>query len=238
MSAPLTITLSAFALVVPAHRAAAPALVRAPAARMVDIPRVTLPDALGSALADADLNNPNELSQADYNTYSGAAIGGTLALFLPGALIFDITGVIGDFAVSALLGGGLGAALALSNSGVSDAANGVGAKLLEAAGGIDIPRVTLPDAVGDVLKDVDFKNPNSLSQADYNTYSGAAIAGTLALFLPLLLVFDVSGFVLDFVLSALLGGGLGAGLALSKGGASDAANKFGATVLSTVDKVL
>ena len=98
--------------------------------------------------------------------------------------------------------------------------------------------LTCTECVGDVLKDVDFKNPNSLSQADYNTYSGAAIAGTLALFLPLLLVFDVSGFVLDFVLSALLGGGLGAGLALSKGGASDAANKFGATVLSTVDKVL
>ena len=224
----------AMALVMPAHRVT-PALVRAPAARMVDIPRISIPDQLGSALADADLKNPNTLSQSEYNTYSGAAIGGTLALFIPGTFVFDVSGVIGDFAVSALLGGGIAAALALSNTGASAPANQFGAKLLDAAGGVSIPRVSLPSAIGDTLRDIDLKNPNALSDAEYNDYSGAAIGGTLLLFVPLLLVFDVSGFLLDFVLSALLGGGLGAGLALSKGGASDAANSFGAAVIGVLD---
>ena len=80
---------------------------------MVDIPRIELPSAVSDALKDIDLKNPNDLSTADYNTYSAAAIGGTLALFVPGALVFDVTGTIADFLVSATIGGGVGAYLAL-----------------------------------------------------------------------------------------------------------------------------
>ena len=64
---------------------------------MLDIPRVALPTAVSAQLKEFDLKDPNQLSTAEYNTYSAAAIGGTLALMLPGALIFDITGLIGDF---------------------------------------------------------------------------------------------------------------------------------------------
>ena len=98
-------------------RPAPPALARAPAAQMVDIPRITLPDAIASTFADLDLKNPNELSQADYNTYSGAAIAGTLAFFLPGVLVFDVTGVLFDFLFSALIGGGVAAFAALAGVG-------------------------------------------------------------------------------------------------------------------------
>jgi len=78
---------------------------RAPAPAMVDIPRVNLPDAVTSPMKDAGLKSPNEMSITEYNNYSAAAIGGTLLLFiLP---LFDITGFIGDFIFSALIGGGL-----------------------------------------------------------------------------------------------------------------------------------
>ena len=140
--------------------------------------------------------------------------------------------MIFDFLFSALLGGGLGAFLALRKDGISNTANDVGAKLLGAAGGIDIPRISLPDALDGAFSDLDLKNPNTLSQQDYNTYSGAAIAGTLALLLPGFLVFDVSGFFVDFLFSALLGGGLGAFLALRKDGVAKTANDVGAKLTS------
>jgi len=172
-----------------------------------------------------------------YNTYSAAAIGGTLALFLPGIFVFDVTGAIADFLLSAIIGGGLGAFLALRSDGAGDFANKAGAALLKAVGGTDVPRIALPDSVTSVLKEQDLKNPNELSVEAYNTYSAAAIGGTLALFLPGIFVFDVTGAIADFLLSAIIGGGLGAFLALRSDGAGDFANKAGAALLSAVDKV-
>ena len=233
--------LSAAAFVVPTPRYAAPSLARAQHATMIDIPRITLPDALDGTFKDFDLKNPNTLSQREYNTYSGAAIAGTLALFLPGALIFDVTGVLFNFATAATIGGGLGAFLALADGNLKDiskVANEYGGKLLDVAGSPDIPRITLPDAVAGPLKDLDLKNPNYMSQQQYNTYSGAAIAGTLALFVPGIFIFDVTGFVADFAFSALIGGGLGAFLALRTDGIAKTANEVGGKLIDAVDKVV
>jgi hypothetical protein len=207
--------------------------------RAVDIPRITLPGSLNGTFSDLGLNNPNELSQADYNTYSGAAIAGTLALLVPGAFIFDVKPVLYDFLFSALLGGGLGAFLALKKDPSTEFANNVGSSLLGVAGGIDIPRITLPDAISSKFSDLGLNNPNELSQADYNTYSGAAIAGTLLLFVPgAFYIFSFKGFFLDFLCSALLGGGLGAYLALKKDPISKTANEVGGSLLAAVDKLV
>jgi hypothetical protein len=143
-----------------------------------------------------------------------------------------------DFLFSALLGGGLAAFLALRTDGISKTANDVGGKLLGAAGDVDIPRITLPDALDGTFTDLDLKNPNKLSQAEYNSYSGAAIAGTLALLVPGFFVFDVSGLLFDFLFSALLGGGLAAFLALRTDGISKTANDIGGKLLDAVDKVV
>uniref|UniRef100_A0A7S3ASX9 H(+)-exporting diphosphatase n=1 Tax=Haptolina ericina TaxID=156174 RepID=A0A7S3ASX9_9EUKA len=103
---------------------------------------------------------------------------------------------------------------------------------------IDIPRITLPDAVTSALKEQGLSNPNEMSTRQYNEYSGAAIGGTLILFvLPGSLLFDVSGFFKDFAFAAIIGGGIAAYLSLRKDAAGDAANKFGATLLDTVDKL-
>ena len=80
---------------------------RAPAAVMLDIPRITLPDVVTSTIKDQGLNSPNELGTTEYNTYSAAAIGGTLILFL--LPIFNLLGFLGDFVFSALIGGGAAA---------------------------------------------------------------------------------------------------------------------------------
>jgi len=107
---------------------------------MVDIPRVSVPDAVEDVLAEQGLKNPNDLAQADYNTYSGAAIGGTLLFFLlPGAFLFDITGIlseflfkiIGDFIVSAAIGGGLCIYLSLRKDELGEYANKFGAVFLQ-----------------------------------------------------------------------------------------------------------
>ena len=125
-------------------------------------------------------------------------------------LVFDVTGVLFDFLFSALIGGGVAAFAALAGVGP---VNAVGAKLIDATGA-DVPRLTLPDALDGTFNDFDLKNPNTMSQAEYNAYSGAAIAGTLALFLPgALAIFDISGFIGDFAFSALMGGGAAALLA-------------------------
>ena len=84
---------------------------RAPALalRMVDVPRITLPSAVTDVLKEQDLKDPNDMTTADYNSYSAAAVGGTLAFMLllgPLAGIFDISGAVGDFVFSALIGGG------------------------------------------------------------------------------------------------------------------------------------
>ena len=99
---------------------------------------------------------------------------------------------------------------------------------------VDIPRITLPDPVADVLKEQDLKNPNEMDTTAYNEYSAAAIGGTLALFIiPL---FDLFGFFGDFVFSALIGGGALAYLSLRKDAPAEYANKFGGLVMKGIDK--
>jgi len=94
-------------LVLPAPPQRAHAARRAAPTTMLDIPRITLPAAVADPIKDLDLKSPNDLSQAEYNSYSAAAIGGTLIFFiLP---LFDILGFFGDFVFSALVGGGVGA---------------------------------------------------------------------------------------------------------------------------------
>jgi len=103
---------------------------------------------------------------------------------------------------------------------------------------VDIPRITLPAAVTDVLKDLELKNPNDMNQAEYNSYSGAAILGTLVLFVlfGVIGVFDISGALFDFIFSALIGGGLMAFLALNKS-TSEFAGKAGDKLLSAADSL-
>ena len=134
---------------------------RASAPAMLDIPRLELPSAVGAQLKEFDLKDPNQLTQAEYNTYSAAAIGGTLALMLPGALIFDITGLVGDFAFGATFGGGLAAFLALRSDGLGEAANKFGAALRDASGA-SVPRLELPEGVVSAMKDLDLKDPNQV----------------------------------------------------------------------------
>ena len=100
---------------------------------------------------------------------------------------------------------------------------------------LDIPRISLPDALTGPLADLDLKNPNDLSDAEYNSYSAAAIGGTLIFFL--LPVFNLLGFAGDFIFSALIGGGAGAYASLRKDQIGDYGNKFGGIVLQSADKV-
>ena len=98
----------------------------------------------------------------------------------------------------------------------------------------DIPRITLPDAVADVIKEQGLNSPNDLDTTAYNNYSAAAIGGTLILFiLPL---FDFVGFIGDFVLSALIGGGALAYLSLRKDDLGEYGGKFGGIVMTGIDK--
>jgi hypothetical protein len=231
--------LAATAFMAPPHSSLALGLQRTPAPVMVNIPRITLPSTVTDVMKDVDLKNPNMMSDAEYNAYSGAAIGGTLIFFVLGALTaFDVTGAIYCFLFAALNGGGLCAALALSNTPASDPVNSFGTKVLDTLGGISVPRLTLPSAAAEGMTSVDLKNPNAMSDSEYQAYSGAAIGGTL-IFLGVGVFFgiDVSGAVFDFVLSALTGGGVCAALALSNTPASEPLNKFGAAVLSAVDTV-
>jgi hypothetical protein len=91
------------------------------------------PRAQSDGIKSADLNSPNELSAEEYNSYSGAAIGGTVLMLLPVAyfdgLLFE---VVKCFAVSALVGGGLGAYLSLRKDGVGEKVNELGADVLNA----------------------------------------------------------------------------------------------------------
>merc|ERR1719267_502916 len=118
---------------------------RAPVRSMVTVPRITLPEPVTDKMADIDLKNPNDLDDEEYNTYSGAAIGGTLIFFLlPGALVFDLLDgfkeifflLVKDFAFSALIGGGLAAYLSLRKDEAGDFANQAGGKLLSAVDGV------------------------------------------------------------------------------------------------------
>ena len=102
---------------------------------MLDVPRVELPESVVSLLKGAELKNPNELSTRQYNEYSGAAIAGTLVFFfLPGAVLFGVGDalltVAKDFAVSALIGGGIAAYLSLRSDAAGRYANEIGGKLI------------------------------------------------------------------------------------------------------------
>merc|ERR1719362_1162908 len=92
---------------------------------------------------------------------------------------------------------------------------------------VGIPRIDLPGQVSDAIKGQDLKSPNELSTEEYNSYSGAAIGGTLLMLLP---VAYLDGLLVEFVkcfaVSAIVGG------------VAEQANKFGAGVLGAVDKVI
>ena len=70
-----------------------------------------------------------------YNSYSGAAIGGTLLMLIPVAyydgLLFEFAK---SFAISALLGGGLGAYLSLRKDGVGEKAGEFGSAVVNKVG--------------------------------------------------------------------------------------------------------
>ena len=98
----------------------------------------------------------------------------------------------------------------------------------------NIPRIELPSAVDSILKEQDLNNPNNLDDDAYNTYSAAAIGGTLLVFL--LPIFNFAGFFPDFILSALIGGGAAAYCSLRNDVIGEYANKAGGYVMMGIDK--
>jgi len=103
--------------------------------------RYDLPEQVTDVMQEKlSLLNPNELSEEDYDGFSGAAVAGTLFFFLlPGAAItggLSDLGELGgslvkDFLFSAILGGGLGIYLSLRNDDIGSTVNGAGSKLLD-----------------------------------------------------------------------------------------------------------
>ena len=93
--------------------------------------------------------------------------------------------------------------------------------------------VTLPDAVRDVLRENNLKDPSTFNQNELDKYLAGAGAGALAVFL--LPLFEV-GFVGDAVLSGLVGGGAMAYAALRKDDVGDVATKVGGYSLEAVEK--
>ena len=95
-----------------------------------------------------------------------------------------------------------------------------------------------PRAQSDGIKSVDLKSPNELTEEEYNSYSGAAIGGTLLMLIPVAyydgLLFE---FAKSFAISALLGGGLGAYLSLRKDGVGEKAGEFGSAVVNKVKEI-
>ena len=98
-------------------------------------------------------------------------------------------------------------------------------------------RARLPSQ-SDGIKSVDLKSPNELTEEEYNSYSGAAIGGTLLMLIPVAyydgLLFE---FAKSFAISALLGGGLGAYLSLRKDGVGEKAGEFGSAVVNKVKEI-
>jgi hypothetical protein len=181
----------------PTHRHTGLSIVdRGGSALNVNIPRLELPGAIADKLVEFDHKNPNSMNEEEYRSYSGAAIAGTLLFFLlPGALVSGLYSDIGpvvsaallDFSFSALIGGGLAIYLSLRSDSIGDTVREYGYKLLAAAKdatGIGTLRYDLPSAVTDVMTgQLGLVNPNSMNEKDYDGYSGAAVAGTLAFFL-------------------------------------------------------
>ena len=142
----------AAAFVVPAPLAHSARALRVAAPSMVDIPRITLPDAVGGVLQEQDLNNPNDLSTTDYNTYSAAAIGGTLILFL--LPLFDLLSLPGDLVFSALIGGGALAYLSLRKDDVGKYANQFGGYVMVAVDKVAEATPGIQDKVNDLIKQI------------------------------------------------------------------------------------
>lgn len=221
---------------------------------MFDVPRIALPDLVTAQMeTKLDLQNPNDLTTAEYNSYSGAAIGGTLLFFLlPGGAIFGLGEALGhvvqDFLFSAIVGGGLAIYLSLRKDETAEKVLKVGEVIVDAPGAVigkplELPRLELPLVVSGLIKSQGLNSPNDFDASGYNGYSGAAILGTLIFFLlpggAAFEIGEVPGAVLsDFVVSALVGGGLGAYLALRKDGPAEFANKFGESVLKVPQAVL
>lgn len=244
----------------PSHHPSLSVASRGRSALNVNIPRLDLPGVVADKLGEFDLKNPNTMNDEEYRSYSGAAIAGTLAFFLlPGALVSGIFSNIGpvavalliDFTFSALIGGGLAIYLSLRNDQIGDTVREYGGKLLSAAKdatGIGTLRYDLPSQVTDVMTgELGLVNPNTMNEKDYDGYSGAAVAGTLAFFLlpgaALTGAGDVLGefagaTVLDFVLSALIGGGAAIYLSLRGDEIGATVNKAGAKLLDVVDDVV
>jgi len=133
-----SIAAASFALTTPAAMPRMP-VARAPATAMLDIPRVELPDAIASTIKEQGLKSPNELGTTDYNTYSAAAIGATLIFFL--LPLFNIFGFLGDFVVSALIGGGAAAYCSLRTDEVGGYANQFGGYVMKALDKVEETKV-------------------------------------------------------------------------------------------------
>lgn len=245
----------------PPHRQTGLSVVdRGGSALNVNLPRLELPGAVADKLDDFDLKNPNSMNDEEYRSYSGAAIAGTLLFFLlPGALLSGIYSNFGpvaatillDFSFSALIGGGLAIYLSLRSDSIGESVREYGYKLLSAAKdavGIPTIRYDLPSAVTDVMTgELGLVNPNTMNEKDYDGYSGAAVAGTLAFFLlPGALLTgaaDVLGqfagsALIDFVISALIGGGLAIYLSLRSDEIGATVNQAGSKLLDAVDDVV
>lgn len=217
----------------------------------VNLPRFDFPDLVTEQLVANDLKNPNAMGDEEYKAFSGAAILGTLLLFIPGAFVTGFGEVLGDslglalfdFAVSALIGGGGAIFLSLSDNELGATVRTYGKQL-----GLPTFRFDLPPAVTDVMEnELGLMNPTLLSEDDYNGYSGAAIAGTLIFFLlPGALItgeFDnfvrlATSFITTFLFAAIIGGGGAIYLSLGGGELSGTVNSAGIKLLDTVDDVV
>lgn len=236
------------------NRPAAAASIRTTTSLNVDLPRLDLPAAVTAKLEENDLKNPNTMTEDEYRAYAGAAILGTLLFLIPGAFVTGLGSALGeaagsaffDFAVSALLGGGAAIYFSLKDDELGEKARGYGTQLFDTVG-LPALRYDLPEAVTDKMEEIGLMNPNTLSEADYNGYSGAAVAGTLAFFLlPGALLtgeFDLllnagGSFVTDFLLSAIVGGGAAIYLSLRDDEIADSVNDAGIKLLDAVDGVV
>lgn len=84
-----------------------------------------------------------------YNEYSAAAIGATLIFFiLP---LFDITGFVGDFIFSALIGGGAAAYASLRKDSIGEYGNKFGGIVMQ---GIDKGVPAVKEKVDELVKTI------------------------------------------------------------------------------------
>mmetsp|Transcript_292 Transcript_292/g.715 ORF Transcript_292/g.715 Transcript_292/m.715 type:complete len:282 (-) Transcript_292:500-1345(-) len=226
----------------------------------VNVPRLELPEVLSEKLDDYGLKNPNEMTEQEYKDYSGAAILGTLVFFLvPGALLTGtysdivtvLQTVILDFVISATVGGGAAIYLSLKDDETGEKVRDLGNTFLSKAKdltGLPTLRYDLPEQVTDVVEgQLGLLSPNDMSESDYDGYSGAAVAGTLAFFLLPGAVLtggaDVLGAffaaaVINFAISALIGGGAAIFLSLRDDEIAKTVNLYGGGFLDKVDEVL